>query len=253
MLFVKRLEEITKILERDGSVDIVTLSNIFKVSGKTIRQDLAKLEEMGLLERVHGGAVLKQNGNGIFPIQKRKQLNLSEKERIGAAALKYIAENDTVILDGGSTNLQLAKRLGEQKIIVITDDLIIAGELLNKDQVTLYVTGGKLRREGAYTLLGRDAEKTIEKYHANKLFLATSALDFNQGLTVLSAEEAEIKKAMLRSANQVICLVDYSKFHKLAFASFATLSDIDLLITDDRIPNEDRAYLNNMGIKLEVV
>ena len=253
MFSVKRLEEIIKKLEQDGSVEVNSLCETFGVTGKTIRQDLAKLEEMGLLERFHGGAILKQNGTSIFPIKQRKQHNLEEKQRIGAAAQKYIAEHDIVIIDGGSTNLEIARGLGDKQIIVITNDLIIAGELLDKDNVTLYVTGGKLRREGVFTLLGRDAEKMVQKYNANKLFLGTSAIDFKQGLTVFSAEEVEVKRAMMASAREVICLADYSKFHQLAFASFAALEDIDILITDNRISSEDQAILRKKKIQLEVV
>lgn len=253
MFSIKRLEEIVKTLERDGSVDVNALCETFKVTGKTIRQDLTKLEEMGFIERFHGGAILKQNGTSIFPIKQRKQRNLEEKKRIGAAAQKYINERDIVIIDGGSTNLEIAKGLGDKPIIAITNDLIIAGELINKENVTLYVTGGKLRREGAFTLLGRDAEKMVQKYNANKLFLGTSALDFEQGLTVFSVEEAELKRAMIVSVKQVVCLADYSKFHQLAFTSFATLDDIDVLITDDRITAEDQGFLRKKKIQLEVV
>jgi DeoR family fructose operon transcriptional repressor len=253
MFSVKRLEEIVKKLEKDGSVEVNDLCKIFTVTGKTIRQDLAKLEEMSILERFHGGAILKQNGTSIFPIKQRKQHNLEEKKRIATAAQKYIVERDIIIIDGGSTNLEIAKGMGDKQVIVITNDLIIAGELLNKDNITLYVTGGKLRREGIFTLLGRDAEKMIQKYNANKLFLGTSALDFKQGLTVFSAEEVEVKRAMINSAREVICLADYSKFHQLAFASFASLDDIDVLITDNRITIEDQAFLQKKKIKLEIV
>ncbi|HBF36309.1 MAG TPA: DeoR/GlpR transcriptional regulator, partial [Firmicutes bacterium] len=138
-------------------------------------------------------------------------------------------------------------------IIVITNDLAIAGEFLNKEQVELYVTGGKLRREGVYSLLGRDAERTVQKYNANKLFLGTSAVDFRQGLMVFSAEEAELKKAMIASSKEVICLADYSKFHQLALTSFATLDDIDILITDQRIPEADRSFLKKSKLKLDIV
>lgn len=253
MLTVKRWEEIIRILERDGSIDVNTLSDQFGVTAKTIRQDLAELEAKGLLERVHGGAVYKSNGNGLFPILERKQHNLEEKERIAAAALKYIKNGDTIILDGGSTTLQLAKRLPEQCLVVITNDLIIAGELLPRESITLYLTGGKLRREGVYTLLGREAERIINSYNVNRLFLATSALDFEQGLTVLSEEEAEIKKAMFNAAKEVICLADYSKFHKVAFVPFAPLKKIDRLITDDRISKTDLNRLATLGIKVDVV
>ncbi len=253
MLTVQRWEEIVRILERDGSIDVNTLSDQFGVTAKTIRQDLAELEAKGLLERVHGGAVFRSKGSGVFPILERKQHNLEEKERIATAALKYIIDDDTIILDGGSTTLQLAKKLPEQRLIVITNDLIVAGELLPREPVTLYLTGGKLRREGVYTLLGREAERIINSYNVNKLFLATSALDFEQGLTVLSEEEAEIKKAMLNAAKEVICLADFSKFHKVALVSFAPLKKIDRLITDDRIPQTDLKRLAALGIKVDVV
>lgn len=253
MISVKRLEEITKILERDGSVDVNSLCEKFDVTGKTIRQDLAKLEEMGLLERFHGGAILKQNGTQVYPIKQRKGQNIDEKRRIAGAALQYIDERDIIILDGGSTNLELAKLLGERPMIVITNDLMIAGELHDKENVTLYVTGGNLRREGVFTLLGRDAEQMIQKYNANKVFLGTSALDFKQGLTVFSAEEAEIKRAMVNSAKTVICLADYSKFHQLAFTTFASLDDLDVLITDNRITSDDTAFFDIKKVKLDVV
>ncbi len=253
MLTVKRWEEIIRILEQDGSVDVNSLSDQFGVTAKTIRQDLAELEVKGLLERVHGGAVFKSNGSGVFPIQERKQLNLEEKGRIAEAALKYIANGDTIILDGGSTTLQLAKKLTEQRLVVITNDLIIAGELLPHESITLYLSGGRLRREGVYTLLGREAERIINSYKVNKVFLATSALDFKQGLTVLSEEEAEIKKAMLNAAKEIICLADYSKFHKVALISFASLKKVERLITDSRISETDIKYLKNEGIQVEAV
>ncbi|MGE5606261.1 MAG: DeoR/GlpR family DNA-binding transcription regulator [Bacteroidota bacterium] len=253
MLTVKRWEEIIRILERDGSIDVNSLSDQLGVTAKTIRQDLAELEAKGLLERVHGGAVFKPNGSGVFPIRERRQHNLEEKERIAAAALRYIKNGDTIILDGGSTTLQLAKKLIDRRLVVITNDLIIAGEILTHESITLYLSGGKLRREGVYTLLGREAERTISTYNVNKLFLATSALDFKQGLTVLSEEEAEIKKTMLRAAKETICLADYSKFHKAALVSFAPLTAIDRLITDNRISDTDLKYLKGQGIEVEVV
>lgn len=252
MFSVKRLEEITKILGQDGSADVQALSRRLNVTAKTIRQDLAKLEELGLLERVHGGAILKQNGNGVYPIKQRKQQYLPEKERIARAALQYIEDGDAIILDGGSTTLQLAKLLGDKQIVVITHDMLIATELLSKENVTLYMTGGKLRRDGVYTLLGREAERTIRKYNAAKLFLGTSALDFKQGLMVLSDDEAEIKRAMIASAKMVICLIDSSKFHKTALTSFASLKDLQVLITDVRLPDKDQEHLRSQGIKVVI-
>lgn len=253
MLAIKRLEIISQLLSENGSVDATKLSERFSVTPKTIRKDLDKLENMGLLDRVHGGAVLKRTGNSVFPIEQRKLQNLSEKQRIGAAALEYVQEGDSVIIDGGTTTLELARLLGDKKILAITGDLKIAFELMNKTNVDLFITGGRLRREGAYTLLGRDTERILEKYKAKKVFLGTTALDMETGLSVLSSDEAEVKKAMLAAAQEVVCLVDYSKFHHVAFAPFCPMERINILITDSRIPPEEQELLQRRGIRVKIV
>ena len=112
LLAIKRLEAISRLLSENGSVDASQLSEQFAVTPKTIRKDLDTLESMGLLDRVHGGAILKNGVNSLFPIERRKMQNLAEKQRIGAAALEYIEDGDTLILDGGSTTIELARLLG---------------------------------------------------------------------------------------------------------------------------------------------
>ncbi len=253
MLAIKRLEIISQLLSEKGSVDATELSECFAVTPKTIRKDLDKLESMGLLDRVHGGAVLRRNDNSVLPIEQRKLLNLPEKQRIGAAALEYVQEGDSILIDGGSTTLEMAKLLGEKKIVAITGDLKIVLELMNKPKVDLFVTGGRLRRESTYTLLGRDAERFLEKYKAKKVFLGTTALDLNEGLSVLNSDEAEVKKTMIAAAQEVICLVDYSKFNHVAFAPFCQLNKISTLITDSRIPPEEKATLERLGISVHIV
>ena len=253
MLAIRRLEIISQLLAETGSVDAAKLSERFGVTPKTIRKDLDKLESMGLLDRVHGGAVLKRSGSSVFPIEQRKQQCLSEKQRIGAAALELVQEGDSIIIDGGTTTLELARLLGEKKILAIVNDLKIALELMNKPNVDLFVTGGRLRREGAYTLLGRDTERIQEKYKAKKVFLGTTALNMESGLSVLNSDEAEVKKAMVAAAKEVICLVDYSKFHHVAFAPFCPLHKIGTLVTDSRILPAEIESLQSRGIQVHAV
>lgn len=253
MLAIKRLEAISRLLAEQGSVDATRLSELFNVTPKTIRKDLNQLESMGLLDRVHGGAVLKNTATGVFPIERRKMLNVPEKQRIGAAALSFVADGDTLIIDGGTTTIELARLLGDKKLLVMVSDLKIALELMDKPNINLYVAGGHLRREGAYTLIGRDTEKIFEKYQAKKLFLATSALDFQAGLSVLNSDEAEVKKAMLSASREVICLADYSKFHHVAFAPVCPLEKIHTLITDSRLPQHEREHLEQRGINVLAV
>jgi DeoR family fructose operon transcriptional repressor len=251
----KRLEEIAQILAAQGSVEVQELAKQFNVTGKTIRLDLDKLAKMGMVERVHGGAVLKQPHTDLFQIRSRRQTNTREKQAISQRALEYIEEDDIIIIDGGSTTQPLSRLLGDKRITLLTNDLLIAGEVLEKENVTLYVTGGRLsdhRREGVYTLLGRDAEALLQKYKVNKLFLAATSLSFKQGLMVYSEDVAAAKKAMLQAAEKVICLIDYSKFHQQAFLTFARLEEVDIIITDDRIPDHDVKYLESRGIKVDV-
>ncbi len=253
MLAIKRLEVISQLLSENGSVDATQLSERFDVTPKTIRKDLDKLESLGLLDRVHGGAVLKRTDNSVLPIEQRKLQNVPEKRRIGTAALDFVQEGDTIIIDGGSTTLELARLLGEKRILAITGDLKIALELMNKTNVDLFVTGGHLRRDSSYTLLGRDAERILEKYKAKKVFLGTTGLDLKNGLSVLNSDEAEVKKAMISAAQEVICLVDYSKFNHVAFAPFCPMEKIDVLITDSRIPPAEREDLQRRGIKVHAI
>ncbi|NLL43504.1 MAG: DeoR/GlpR transcriptional regulator [Firmicutes bacterium] len=252
---VKRINEISRLVEEQGSVNVNDLAKRLKVTPKTIRLDLDKMAEMDLVERVHGGAILKRNGISAFQIQARQRTNVPQKESIARQALSHVEPKDTLILDGGSTTLPLARLLNQQVVTVMTNDLRIALEVVDRLNIDLFLTGGKIsshRREGIYTLLGSDAENMLGRYRVHKLFLAATALDFENGLMVYSEDLAETKRAMIRSADQVICLLDYSKFHKQAFTPFAKLDEIDLLITDSRIPEEDLRALEERGVKVEV-
>ncbi len=251
-MLVRRMQEISDKLEKYGSVDVKTLSKELGVSEKTIRQDLIKMEKMGILERVHGGAVLKVNSNSIFPIKERRQKHTEEKNRIAEAAEKYVEDGDIIILDTGTTTLALAKLIKNKKIIVITNDPLIVNEFLDSDNITLYITGGRLKRDGTLTMIGPDAERMLKQYNANKLFLGTSSISFDQGLMTFSSAEAEVKRIMCRSAQEIICLADYTKFNKTAFVTFAGINELHTIITDSRITEEDKELLIRLGIRVDI-
>lgn len=252
-MLVKRMQIISDKLEAQGNVDVKTLSKELKVTEKTIRQDLIKMEKMGLLERVHGGAVLKVDKNSIFPVKDRRKMHTVEKELIAKAAEECIEDGDIIILDNGTTTLELAKLIKKKRIIVITNDALIANELLFCENITLYVTGGRLKRDSNYSFIGPDTERMLRYYNANKLFLGTSSINFEQGLMTFASEEAEVKKAMIKSAKEVIALVDYTKFNKLAFVTFADIHDINTIITDSRISKEEIKRFEDEGIVVKVV
>ena len=243
----KRLETITNMLETQGNVEVAELSVLLKVTEKTIRQDLTLLEKTGLAVRVHGGATLPSRMSDIYPIPSRKQKHMDEKKEIANKAISLIEDGDIIILDAGSTTQEVAKLLDKQ-VIVITNDPIISHTLLYNEKITLFSTGGKLRREFGCTYTGRDAVRMLNNYHANKCFIGTSAFDTEQGLMVFSSEEGEVKSAIMHASSQTICLADYSKFNKTAFFTFAAPSEIDIIITDNRIPAQELQDLQAAGL-----
>lgn len=250
MMKVKRLEEITKLLESQGSVEVSSLSKLLNVTEKTVRQDLAHLEQISIATRVHGGAVTNAKGSEIFPLLERKKSNMREKEMIAERARELIDDGDAIILDAGTTTQQLAKIL-DKWVTVITNDPVIMNELKDKENIALLLTGGILKRgRGSSALVGQDALRTLNSYHANKYFMGVSSIDFEKGLMIFNTDEPEIKRAMIQASKEVICLADYSKFHKSALVSFAQLDELDYVITNDAITPEDVQFLNSKGIQV---
>lgn len=247
MLYEQRIEKIRSILEKNGCVSVIEMAKATGVTEKTIRLDLSKMAEMEILERVHGGAVLKK-GNLIFPVASRKLKHMEDKKAIAKKAINIIEEGDIILLDAGTTCLELAKLLGNKEIIVITNDPFIIYELLDKEKISLYSLGGKLKREGSYVFCGSDAQRNLRNYNVTKCFFGTSALNMKQGLMVFSVEEAELKREMILCSKQKICLVDSSKFNKIAFTSFSSIKSLDAIITDKNVSQDDVNALKKIGV-----
>ncbi len=248
----KRLEEITKFLGSNGSAEVSQLSALLQVTEKTIRQDLVSLEQMGILERVHGGARIKNNINDIYPFPKRRRdQNLQAKRSIAETALSFIEDGDILILDSGSTTLELAKIL-DKKVSVITNDPIISYILISRENVLLFCTGGELRREGGLAYTGTSVIRALDKHHATKCFLAATAFDINHGAMVFSSQEAEIKRAYIEASNKVFLMIDHSKFNQSALYTFASSSDIQDIITDTQISGADIEKLKKNHINVHI-
>ena len=182
----------------------------------------------------------------------RKQKYISEKRLIAQTALELIEDGDTIFLDAGSTVLELARLLNKD-VIVITNDALIAAELLEHKSVTLYCTGGLLQRNnGSYPFVGPDAIHLIARYRTRKCFMGCSALNFTYGLMVFSGIEAEIKTEIIKASDQIICLVDYSKFHKTAFSSFLPLEELDICVTNAAVPAKDVEFLREKGVDVRI-
>lgn len=251
-MLAKRLELIANLLQQNGSVEVTELSKLYGVTEKTIRQDLIKLEQLHIATRVHGGALPYGGKNDIFPIVERKTRYTKRKQEIARKAKTLINENDIIFLDSGTTTLELA-RLIDKRVIVITPDPFIQAELMNHEQVILYSTGGRLKREGgSCTLIGNDAVRMIRNYRAKKCFIGASALDYEHGLMVFSPDEVETKRAMIKASQEVIALVDSSKLEQTAFVSFADITEVTRIVTDADITQECAQQLENRNVQVYI-
>lgn len=248
----QRREKIFDLIREDGHAKVLELSKIFKVTEVTIRQDLEKLEDEGLVVREHGGAYLKDISANVQNIELLNKDNMQEKEAIARKAVEMINDGDTIILDSGTTVTEIAKHItGFRNLTVITNALNIALILGADPEINLILTGGEFKAP-TLSLTGQKAADSLEGLHVDKLFLATAGIALKSGLTYPSISDICVKRAMIESADVVYLVADSSKIGKSSFASLGALSLIDYLITDSKINENDIDIFSRHDIKMIV-
>ncbi len=249
---VERRSIIINELNLKGKVSVSELSNMFKVSAVTIRNDLSQLEQKNVLIRARGGA-LKLDPVGIdYPISEKDKIHIEAKKLIGAKASEFVNEQDTIMIDSGTTAMELVRNLADHKeLTVITNALNIANQLSKNSNINVIIPGGFLRKK-SFSLIGTPAEKSFRNYYCDKLFLGVDGLDIDFGLTTPNIEEAHLNSTMIDMSNQVIVLADSSKLFKRSLAYICPVSKIDILITDNEISKDKKNALENLGIKVVI-
>jgi DeoR/GlpR family transcriptional regulator of sugar metabolism len=251
MMVEERHQKILDMLTEQNSVHIQELKERLTVSEATVRNDLRYLEENGRLKRLHGGAVHISKINEIT-YEQRAVIHHQEKERIGRKAASWIHPGETTFLDAGSTVMELAKHLPEDfEFNVVTAALNTASAAGMHSNVHVHMVGGMLR-PSLQELVGPKAIKSIKEINAHKVFLACSGVDVTRGLTEQHIFAAEVKKAMVESASQVILLADSTKMGQVFFAELIPLTMVNVLITDSGLSEEYRHTLTSMGIEVVV-
>ncbi len=246
---LRRYEKIMEILLAKKEITVADLSETLLVTGKTIREDLAKLEEKGLLLRVHGGAVLAQKDQlGILSQKEPLIKNASAKEEIAELAIRLIEPGDIIALDGGSTTLEIAKKLANQPLTVVTNDVYIIGELARKDEIRLVVPGGYRVRN---MLAGAESAAYIKKLNIQKAFLSATAVHPQYGFTIYTGDLIESKRALIESAQTAYAVVDHHKFGQCALLTFAQLSDVEVILTDTGISSETLELFRQAGVRVK--
>lgn len=250
MALNQRRQEILNLIREDGHAKVQKLSQIFKVSEVTIRQDLEALEELGFIQREYGGAFLKDVGSFAKTGTLFNQSRLEEKQEIARKAVALIREGDSIILDSGSTTTELAKLMtGFRDLTVITNALNIAFILGENPGINLIVSGGEFKAP-TLSLTGDMAAGTFKGIHVGKCFLATAGISPDMQLTYPSLSDLVVKSAMIRAADKVYLLADSSKLGVSSFASLGRISLIDTLITDSKLPAEKAEELREMRIDI---
>ena len=245
----QRKQRVLEIIGQNQSVRVTDLCNMLQASPASVRRDLQDLQDAGLLTRTHGGAV--SNSTAAFePSLAEKEDRLrSEKMAIARVAVQLIHEGDTIMLDAGSTTLEIARLLKQrQGVTVLTNALNIALELLS-GSIEVTVTGGTLRQK-TQSLVGPITENVLAGLHVDKLFLAANGLDLKKGLTTPNVIEAQSKRAMIDSAREVVVVADHSKFGCVTFSQICPFSKVHYLVTDTAAPVEFVKAVARSGIKV---
>ncbi|HHV44423.1 MAG TPA: DeoR/GlpR transcriptional regulator [Firmicutes bacterium] len=249
MLASERRKQISRIILETRAVTVLDLAQRFQVATETIRRDLKKLEAEGVLKRTHGGAIIEESTN-VLPFAQRNQQNIEEKRQIAARAAQLVKDGQTLILDNGTTTMELARALVNKKdITVVTNSLVIARELAYAPGVTVEVVGGVLRK-AELSLVGPTAKQFIERIRVDWTFLAAAGVTVDHGPAVSNNLEAEIKTLMAEAAAQTVLLVDSSKLGKPAMVSYLPLEKLDMIITDSKANREVLTAFQEKGVKV---
>jgi DeoR/GlpR family transcriptional regulator of sugar metabolism len=233
-----------------GEVSVSELSRVAGVSEMTIRRDLENLEREGLLKRVHGGAISRVSRGYEPPFALRSGRGENAKERIGRLAATLVAENETLILDVGTTTLALARNLLDGAgLTVVTASLHAAHALSVRDELRVIVTGG-IARPGELSLIGDLAERAFDELHCDTVFLGAGGVDVEAGVTEFNLDDARVKRAALRSARRCVVLADATKLGKVALGAVCPLARVDVLVTDTSASDEVLAPLRDSGVEV---
>ena len=250
MLQQERHNKILDLLSHKGRVYATELSQALGVSEDTIRRDLKQLDEDKLLRRVHGGALPLQQE---YEAYRERQDEIDPlKKRIALAAIQFIKPDQTILIDSGTTCLQLAMNLPTHfNFTVVTPSPLVANKLMYHDNIELILLGGKISKSAVMTL-GATTNAMLRKIYFDSCFLGVCALHPNKGLSINHLDEAETLSTIIEQSEQVIVLGSSLKLGKMSTYKVCDCNKLNLLITDPNSDNKILQLLKDQGVQVEI-
>ncbi|USI74802.1 transcriptional repressor AgaR [Sphingomonas morindae] len=248
----ERRQQISSLVRERGSVQVAPLAQRFGVSMQTIRKDLRFLALRGVMERSYGGAISADavNVTTELAVETKRSSHADEKARIGRRAAAMVRPGESVVLDSGTTTLQIARFLpDDEDITVLTNDIDILSVLAAKERLTIVMLGGMLRRKNR-AFYGAQTVAALDDLRVDKLFLGVDGFDIERGITTHFEPEAMLNRKMVEAASQVIAVTDGSKFGRVCLHRIIDIEDIHDLVTDGTVPADIGAAAGRLGFRI---
>ncbi len=246
----ERRTQILRRLKNDGSVRVSELSELFSTSEVTIRSDLAELENEGLLQRVHGGAVQTVKNYYALDSSERLQERKHEKLKIAANVASLINDGDNIIMNSGSTNYFVAQELRQKKNLrIITNSIEISEVFSDKTDIEIILLGGNINFHYMFTY-GEDTCRQLQKYKVHKTILSADGINVQNGITTYHNEVSGLCHLIMQKASINIIVADHTKLGHTALAQIAELNSIDYLVTDRFPGSSELDQLNKLGVEV---
>lgn len=237
-------------LQKEGFVKVVDMAKELDVTTVTIRKDLKLLEEKGMLYKSHGSASPINPHMADRHVSEKEKLHVGEKERIGEAAAKLIEENDTIIVNSGSTIFAFIDKIRpEGTLTLVTPCVKVTLNVCDIENINIFQLGGMFHKR-SLSVIGNYASDLLQNVSCSKLFLGVDGVDIDWGVTTSNVEEAELNKAMMNAASKTIVLCDSSKFGKRGFGRICGVDSIDIVITDPGISPAMKKELEEQGVRV---
>lgn len=258
MLQLERQQQILDYLEKNRKATTNELSELLGVSATTIRTDLNQMDREHLLTKTHGGALYldasinKELTARAYFFDERALENRAEKEAIADAAVKYVKDHMCIFLDASSTAYTLGRKLtGFTELTVITNGINLALSLKDVPGITVILTGG-IVTSASSSIEGLLGEDLLLKIHTDIAFVSARGFSIENGLTDFSIYEADLKRMCIKASAKTIALIDHTKYDTTSISSYASLDDINLVITDAALSTHTQEIYQNSGVDIRI-